>query len=89
MASRHTDADPPGREAVLLPDDATFRNHSRLLPTMLPVPLRLMAARPAPAGLLSGNDQHERGDPRSGTLRYQCRERPATARCRCDPGEPG
>lgn len=34
MAIRHTDAGPPGREAVLLPDHATFRNHWRLLPAL-------------------------------------------------------
>jgi hypothetical protein len=37
VASRHTDADPPEREAVRLPGDDTFPKQWRLFPTMLPV----------------------------------------------------
>jgi len=53
VASCHTDADPPEREALLSPDD-NFRNHWRWLPTMRPVSVYLMSARQARGRLSSG-----------------------------------
>jgi hypothetical protein len=40
VASRHRDADLPGRESVRLPGEDAFSNHWRLFPTRLPVPVR-------------------------------------------------